>query len=81
MKTFWLAAHLRKETRRIERIIEEEFETIDLDAWKFGVPLSPRQHGLSVVTGIPIWTQSTEVGITRGRRESILKTFIYIVVI
>jgi hypothetical protein len=32
MKHFGSLAHLRKETRRIERIIEEEFETIDLDA-------------------------------------------------
>jgi len=27
-------AHLRKETHRIEKIIEQEFETIDADAWK-----------------------------------------------
>ena len=35
MKHFGLLAHLRKESRRIEKIIEEEFETIDVDAWKF----------------------------------------------
>jgi hypothetical protein len=34
MKHFGSLAHLRKETRRIERIIEQEFETIDPDAWK-----------------------------------------------
>jgi hypothetical protein len=34
MKHFGSLAHLRKETRRIERIIEQEFETIDADAWK-----------------------------------------------
>jgi plasmid stability protein len=34
MKHFGSLAHLRKETRRIERIIEREFETIDPDAWK-----------------------------------------------
>jgi len=33
-KHFGSLAHLRKETRRIERIIEQEFETIDADAWK-----------------------------------------------
>jgi hypothetical protein len=33
-KHFGSLAHLRKETRRIERIIEQEFETIDPDAWK-----------------------------------------------
>jgi hypothetical protein len=31
---FGSLAHLRKETRRIERIIEQEFETIDPEAWK-----------------------------------------------
>jgi plasmid stability protein len=35
MKHFGSLAHLRKETRRIERIIEQEFETIDPDAWEF----------------------------------------------
>jgi len=35
MKHFGSVAHLRKESRRIEKIIEEEFETIDVDAWKF----------------------------------------------
>jgi len=35
MKHFGSLAHLRKESRRIEKIIEEEFETIDVDAWKF----------------------------------------------
>ena len=34
MKHFGSLAHLRKETRRIGRIIEKEFETIDPDAWK-----------------------------------------------
>jgi hypothetical protein len=34
MKHFGSLAHLRKETRWIERIIEQEFETIDADAWK-----------------------------------------------
>jgi hypothetical protein len=33
-KHFGSLAHLRKENRRIERIIEQEFETIDPDAWK-----------------------------------------------
>ena len=33
-KHFGSLAHLRKETRRIERIIEQEFETIDPDGWK-----------------------------------------------
>ena len=45
MKHFGSLAHLRKETRRIERIIEQEFETIDPDAWKFGLPLSPDNMG------------------------------------
>jgi predicted DNA binding CopG/RHH family protein len=34
MKHFGSLAHLRKETRRIERIIEQEFEAIEPDAWK-----------------------------------------------
>ena len=34
MKHFGSLAHLRKETRRIQRIIEEEFETIDPGTWK-----------------------------------------------
>jgi hypothetical protein len=34
MKHFGSLAHLRKETRRIERIIEQEFEAVDVDAWK-----------------------------------------------
>jgi hypothetical protein len=34
MKHFGALAHLRRESRRIEKIIEEEFETIDIDAWK-----------------------------------------------
>ena len=34
LKHFGPLAHLRKETRRIEQIIEREFETIDADAWK-----------------------------------------------
>jgi hypothetical protein len=34
MKHFGSLAHLREETRRIKRIIDEEFETIDADAWK-----------------------------------------------
>ena len=34
MKHFGSLAHLRNETRRIERIIEQEFETVDIDAWK-----------------------------------------------
>ena len=33
-KNFGSLAHLRRETRRIERIIAQEFETIDPDAWK-----------------------------------------------
>jgi hypothetical protein len=33
-KHFGSLAHLRKESRRIEKIIEEEFEAIDIDAWK-----------------------------------------------
>jgi hypothetical protein len=45
MKHFGSLAHLRKETRRIERIIEQEFETIDPDALKFGLPLSPDNMG------------------------------------
>lgn len=32
-KYFGSLAHLRKETRRIEKIVEQEFETIDPDAW------------------------------------------------
>jgi hypothetical protein len=34
MKHFGSLAHLRKETRRIERIIDHEFETINLEDWK-----------------------------------------------
>jgi hypothetical protein len=34
MKYFGSLARLRKETRRIERIIEQEFETIDPGTWK-----------------------------------------------
>ena len=34
MKHFGALSHLRKETRRIERRIEDEFETIDLKGWK-----------------------------------------------
>ena len=34
MKHFGSLAHLRKETRRIEKIIEDEFETINLEDWK-----------------------------------------------
>jgi hypothetical protein len=45
MKHFGSLAHLREETRRIERIIEQEFETIDPDAWKLGLPLSPDNKG------------------------------------
>jgi hypothetical protein len=45
MKHFGSLAHLRKETRRIERIIEQEFETIDPDAWKFGLSPSPGNTG------------------------------------
>ena len=33
-KHFGSLAHLRKESRRIERTIEQEFETIDPDGWK-----------------------------------------------
>jgi len=34
MRHFGSLAHLRKESRRVEKIIEEEFEAIDIDAWK-----------------------------------------------
>jgi hypothetical protein len=34
MKHFGSLSHLRKETRRIEKIIEDEFETINLEDWK-----------------------------------------------
>ena len=34
MKHFGSLAHLRKETRRIEKIIEDEFETINPEDWK-----------------------------------------------
>jgi hypothetical protein len=34
MKHFGALSHLRKETRRIERKIEDEFETIDLKGWE-----------------------------------------------
>jgi len=34
MKYCGALKHLRKENRRIEKIIEKEFETIDLDEWK-----------------------------------------------
>jgi hypothetical protein len=33
MKYFGFVAHLRKETRNIETIIEKEFETIDVNGW------------------------------------------------
>jgi hypothetical protein len=34
MKHFGSVAHLREETRSIEKIIEKEFETIDADGWR-----------------------------------------------
>ena len=34
MKHFGSVAHLREETRKIEKIIESEFETIDVNGWK-----------------------------------------------
>jgi plasmid stability protein len=34
MKHFGSLSHLRKETRRIEKIIEDEFETINPEDWK-----------------------------------------------
>ena len=34
MKHFGSIAHLHKESRRIEKIIEQEFETIDPEGWK-----------------------------------------------
>jgi hypothetical protein len=34
MRHFGSLSHLRKETRRIEKRIEDEFETIDADGWK-----------------------------------------------
>lgn len=34
MKRFGNLSHLRKETRRIEKIIENEFEAIDSEGWK-----------------------------------------------
>jgi hypothetical protein len=34
MRHFGALSHLRKETRRIEKRIEHEFETIDIDGWK-----------------------------------------------
>lgn len=34
MKHFGSLKHLHEETKRIEKIIEEEFETIDLEGWK-----------------------------------------------
>ena len=34
MKNFGNLSHLRKETRRIEKIIENEFEAIDSEGWK-----------------------------------------------
>jgi hypothetical protein len=40
-KHFGSLAHVRKETRRIQRIIERQFEIVQLDAWIFELPLSP----------------------------------------
>ena len=34
MKHFGALAHLAKESRRIEKIIEAEFESVDLEGWK-----------------------------------------------
>jgi hypothetical protein len=34
MRHFGALSHLRRETRRIEKRIENEFETIDLEDWK-----------------------------------------------
>lgn len=34
MKHFGSVAHLREETRSIEKVIEKEFETIDADGWR-----------------------------------------------
>lgn len=34
MKHFGSLAHLHEETKRIEKVIEEEFETIDPEGWK-----------------------------------------------
>ena len=34
MKHFGILSHLRKENRRIERLIEQEFETVDPEDWK-----------------------------------------------
>jgi metal-responsive CopG/Arc/MetJ family transcriptional regulator len=34
MKGFGALAHLHEETKRIEKIIEEEFEVIDPEGWK-----------------------------------------------
>ena len=34
MRHFGALSHLRKETRRIEKRIENEFESIDLEDWK-----------------------------------------------
>ncbi|MBA2431911.1 MAG: hypothetical protein H0V56_07325 [Chthoniobacterales bacterium] len=33
MKHFGALSKLRKETRRIEKVIEAEFETVDLEQW------------------------------------------------
>ena len=34
MRHFGALSHLRRETRRIEKRIEDEFETIDVGGWK-----------------------------------------------